>query len=88
MSDRQIATHVGVDEGTVGAWREKLTAEIPQSAKRTGRDGRTIKVTNIGKTASRLFPRLRQGCASRGANSRQLRGRPIAINRARRYNAG
>ena len=56
LSNRQIATHVGVDEGTVRNWREKLTAEIPQSPKRTGRDGRTIKVTNIGKTASQPFP--------------------------------
>jgi hypothetical protein len=56
LSNRQIATHVGVDEGTVRNWREKLTAEIPQSPKRKGRDGRTIKVTNIGKTASQPFP--------------------------------
>jgi hypothetical protein len=51
LSNRQIAAHVGVDEGTVRNWREKLTAEIPQSPKRRGRDGRTIKVTNIGKSA-------------------------------------
>jgi hypothetical protein len=43
LSDRQISSHVGVDHKTVGAWREKLegTGEIPQSAQRTGRDGRT-----------------------------------------------
>ncbi|MGB7762974.1 MAG: hypothetical protein WBL61_24280, partial [Bryobacteraceae bacterium] len=56
LSNRQIATHVGVDEGTVRNWREKLTAEIPQSPKRKGRDGRTIKVTNIGKTATQPLP--------------------------------
>jgi hypothetical protein len=56
LSNRQIAIHVGVDEGTVRNWREKLTAEIPQSPKRKGRDGRTIKVTNIGKTASQPIP--------------------------------
>ncbi len=49
LSNRQIAAHVGVDESTVRVWREKLTAGIPQSAKRTGRDGRTIKVAKIAK---------------------------------------
>jgi predicted RNA-binding Zn-ribbon protein involved in translation (DUF1610 family) len=56
LSNRQIAAHVGVDEGTVRNWREKLTAEIPQSPKRRGRDGRNIKVTKIGKTASQPKP--------------------------------
>jgi hypothetical protein len=49
LSNRRIAAHVGVDEATVRNWREKLTAEIPQSTKRTGLDGRTIDVTNIGE---------------------------------------
>jgi len=49
LSNRQIAVHVGVDETTVRVWREKLTAGIPQSTQRTGRDGRTIDVSNIGK---------------------------------------
>ena len=51
LSNRQIAAHVGVDESTVRVWREKLTAGIPQSTKRKGRDGRTIAVTKIGRAA-------------------------------------
>lgn len=51
MSDRQVADHVGVDHKTVSAQREKmeLTGEIPQSSNRTGRDGRTIDTSNIGR---------------------------------------
>jgi len=49
-SNRQIAEHIGVDEGTVRSWREKLTAELPQSAERIGRDGRTINTANIGRS--------------------------------------
>lgn len=52
LSNRQIADHVGVDEGTVRNWREKLTAEVPQSVHRTGRDGRTINTARIGKRAN------------------------------------
>ena len=48
-SDRAIAEHVGVDNKTVGAARQRLTEEIPQSTTRTGRDGRTINVEKIGK---------------------------------------
>ena len=50
MSNREIARHVGVDEGTVRDYRSKLesTAEIPQSTTRTGADGRTINTANIG----------------------------------------
>jgi modification methylase len=50
LSDRQIAAHVGVDHKTVARSRAQLevTGEIPQSATRTGADGRTIKVTSIG----------------------------------------
>jgi hypothetical protein len=50
QSDSQIAHHVGVDHKTVAAWRVKLesTWEIPKSAKRTGRDGRTISTSRIG----------------------------------------
>ncbi|HWQ96465.1 MAG TPA: hypothetical protein VN538_00030 [Clostridia bacterium] len=42
-SNCAIAKHVGVDEGTVRSWREKLTltSEIPKSVARTGADGRT-----------------------------------------------
>ena len=49
-SNREIARHLGVDEATVRNHREKLevTAEIPQSAERTGADGRKINTANIG----------------------------------------
>ncbi len=51
LSDREIARHCGVDNKTVGRMRAELqaTEEIPQSTRRTGADGRTIKTTNIGK---------------------------------------
>lgn len=49
LSDRAIAKHVGVDHVTVSRWREKLTGEVHQSTLRTGSDGRTINVANIGK---------------------------------------
>lgn len=51
LSNVQIARHVGVDEKTVRSWREKLnlTSEVPKSNLRTGSDGRTINVANIGK---------------------------------------
>ena len=51
LSNRRIAAHIGVDEGTVRGWRERLTAEIPQSSARTGLDGRTTEVSNIGTAA-------------------------------------
>ncbi len=49
-SDRAIADHVGVDGKTVASVRQELTAELPQSGKRTGRDGRTIDISRIGKS--------------------------------------
>ena len=51
MSNRQIAEHVGVAEGTVRNHREEIesTAQITQSSARTGADGRTIDTSNIGK---------------------------------------
>jgi len=51
-SNREIARHLGVDDKTVGAWREKLesAAEIPQLTERTGADGKTYDTTNIGAT--------------------------------------
>lgn len=52
LSNRQIAAHVGVVEATVRNWREKLTAQIAQSTRRTGRDGRTIDITNIGRAVA------------------------------------
>jgi transposase-like protein len=55
LSDSQIAEHVGVDQKTVTNWRHQLqaTQEIPKSQKRTGRDGRTINTTNIGRRKRR-----------------------------------
>lgn len=55
LSNRQIAGHVGVDEKTIRTARKEMeaTAEIPQSETRTGRDGRTINVANIGKAPQR-----------------------------------
>ncbi|MGE5510421.1 MAG: ParB N-terminal domain-containing protein [Bacteroidota bacterium] len=51
LSDRQIAEHVGVSDFMVREYRKQLesTARISQSPTRTGRDGRTINVGNIGK---------------------------------------
>jgi len=52
-SNREIAEHVGVAEGTVRKYRDEMesTAQLAQSARRAGRDGRTINTANIGKTA-------------------------------------
>ena len=47
MSDRGIADHVGCSDKTVAAVR-RGTLELPQSEIRVGRDGRAIKVGNIG----------------------------------------
>lgn len=54
-SNREIARHLGVDDKTVGTWREKLesAAEIPQLTERTGADGKTYDTTNIGATPRR-----------------------------------
>lgn len=51
LSNTQIAKHVGVDEGTIRNWRQKLTTEVPKSRTRSGSDGRTINVSNIGRRA-------------------------------------
>ena len=56
LSDQEIAKHVGVDAKTVGNWREKLTLEFPESAKRKGRDGRSINVAKIGKRSPSANP--------------------------------
>jgi len=60
-SDRQIAEHVGVDNATVSKYRHELesTVEIQQSPTRTGRDGRTINTTKIGKGKRRKAARPR-----------------------------
>jgi hypothetical protein len=54
MSDRQIARHCGVHHSTVSSIRRELesTGEIRQSDLRTGADGRTIDVSNIGGHSS------------------------------------
>ena len=54
LSDGQIATHVGVSDQTVRNYRRRMesTPKVLKSAKRKGRDGRTINVANIGRTAA------------------------------------
>lgn len=51
LSNRELARHLGVDDKTVAKYRSEMvaTAEIPQSTTRTGADGRSINVENIGK---------------------------------------
>ncbi|MCL2349024.1 MAG: helix-turn-helix domain-containing protein, partial [Planctomycetaceae bacterium] len=53
MSNRQIADYLGVNESTVRRIRHQMesTAALPQSTERVGKDGRTIKTENIGKTS-------------------------------------
>jgi hypothetical protein len=55
-SDRQLAIHVGVDHVTIKNWRDKLgaTGEIQQSGRRTGADGRTINIANIGRANKKV----------------------------------
>jgi transposase-like protein len=50
-ANREIARHLGVDEGTVREHRSKLesTAEIPQLERRVGSDGRVRSIKNMGK---------------------------------------
>lgn len=50
-SDRQIAEHIGAGHALVSRLRKELesTVSLRQSAKRTGKDGRTINTSNIGK---------------------------------------
>ena len=49
-SNRQIANCCAVDEGLVRKLRPDVTADNPQSTRRTGKDGRTIDTANIGKS--------------------------------------
>ena len=58
MSDGKISKHVGVDDKTVAKYRAELqsTSEIPKSSRRTGRDGRTIDTSNIGRPRKRAEP--------------------------------
>lgn len=54
LSDGQIASHVGVSDQMVRNYRRRMeaTPKDLKSAKRKGRDGRTINVVNIGKTVA------------------------------------
>lgn len=54
LSDGQIASHVGVSDQMVRNYRRRTeaTPKVLKSAKRKGRDGRTINVANIGKTVA------------------------------------
>lgn len=52
LSDGQIAEHVGVHQTTISRHRARLepsTHALHESPARTGRDGRTIDTSNIGK---------------------------------------
>jgi hypothetical protein len=51
LSDRQIAEHCGVSHNMIGEYRKSMQSTVigGQSNIRTGRDGRTIDTTNIGK---------------------------------------
>jgi transposase-like protein len=58
-SNSAIAKHVGVDEGTVRSWREKLSSEIPKIKTRTvTRNGTTYQqnTANIGKRQNDSVP--------------------------------
>lgn len=56
LSNSQIAAHVGVTEGTIRNWRQKLTSQITKSPQRKGRDGRSINVAKIGKPRAARNP--------------------------------
>ena len=58
LSDGQIAVHVGVSGQMVRNYRRHMepTPKGLKSAKRKGRDGRTINVANIGRTAALQTP--------------------------------
>lgn len=58
LSDVQIAKHVGATDKTVAKYRAAMeaTSEIPKSETRTGKDGRTINVTKIGRKAEEAGP--------------------------------
>ncbi len=51
-SDETIATHIGVSRQTVIKYRHEMQQDgtCKNLTSRTGRDGRTINTTNIGKT--------------------------------------
>ena len=58
LSDGQIAVHVGVSDQMVRNYRRRMgsTPKGLKSAKRKGRDGRTINVAKIGRTAAPQIP--------------------------------
>ena len=66
MSDRALGDHLGVDGKTVARYRREmeLTAEIPQSVTRTGKDGRTINTEQIGRTVQQVFRKSEKGIGS------------------------
>src|SRR5262249_25872863 len=66
LSNRQVAEHCGVSEGTVRNYRKESTAQITQSEQtaspetpalrvRTGRDGRKINTAKIGKSKAQAL---------------------------------
>jgi hypothetical protein len=55
MSDGAIAEHVGVSDRMVAKYRAELTPQFSES-KRIGRDGRTIRITGIGKAKPKAPP--------------------------------
>jgi ParB-like chromosome segregation protein Spo0J len=68
-SDREVAEHVGVYFETVAKYRKELeeSGTIGKSDSRTGRDGRTIKTANIGRTAGESAKRSSPPPAPSGA---------------------
>ena len=54
MSDRQVADHVGVSYELVSTTRKRLVHEgrLSESDSRVGKDGRTYKITNIGRASA------------------------------------
>ncbi len=58
MSDRAIAQHVGVSSPMVAKYRKAPAATVKdlQSPVRTGRDGRTIDTSNIGRKPTAANP--------------------------------
>jgi len=55
MSDGAIAEHVGISDRMVAKYRAELTPKLSES-KRIGRDGRTIRITKIGKAKTKAPP--------------------------------
>jgi hypothetical protein len=75
LSDAVVARHVGVSDRTVAEYRKVLTPKLSESSLRTGRDGRTVNVTNIGKGRLRgvFVPAAPQRTAGRAGTLAQGR---------------